>query len=138
MAKRDGKTRSAAYAHLGRVSNDPTERLDLIKWQGDPIEVELDCTEFTSHCPVTQQPDFGTIVIKYVPDKCLVETKSLKLFLASFRNKRAFNEQIVDSVAQQFFDQVQPHRVCVVGSFNTRGGISVTAKSERQKSNSND
>lgn len=133
MAKRNGTARKPAYTHLGRVSNDPTETLDLIAWQGAPIEVELHCTEFTSHCPVTQQPDFGTIVIKYAPREHLVETKSLKLFLAGFRNKRAFNERIVDSIAQQFFDQVQPHRVCVVGSFNTRGGISVTATSERER-----
>jgi len=67
--------------HLGKPSNEPVDEVDLIDWVGEAILIRLDCSEFTCICPVTGQPDFGTLTIEYVPDKHLVETKSLKLYL---------------------------------------------------------
>lgn len=96
------------------------------------MRVVLHCSEFTSHCPVTSQPDFGKLTIEYVPKGWLVETKSLKLFLWQYRSRKAFNERIVDEIAQTFFEQVRPAIVYVTGVFNARGGISVEARASRE------
>lgn len=121
---------------LGKVSNTPTRDLDVIEWgeaTPPPNWVELDCSEFTSHCPVTGQPDFARIKIVYHPDAHLVETKSLKLFLWTFRDVGQFNERLVDEIAQEFFNRVKPKWVSVEGAFHQRGGISVTARCRRDK-----
>lgn len=128
MAKRNGKVK-----HLGKVSNKPTRLLDALEWKGGPQVITLDCSEFSSHCPVTGQPDFGRLVIVYVPDKHIVETKSLKLFIWSYRDRKQFNESIVDEIAGIFFHQIKPVTVRVEGYFNPRGGISVNPVSERTK-----
>jgi len=93
--------------------------------------VTLQCSEFTSHCPVTGQPDFATLRIEYMPDKSIVETKSLKLYLWSYRDKAMFNEQIVEKIAADIIKQVRPKWVTVVGTFAQRGGISVQATATR-------
>lgn len=105
----------------------------MIPWSGGPLEVQLECSEFTSHCPVTGQPDFARLVIRYTPDKHLVETKSLKLYLWSFREAKAYNEALCDEVAHVFDAQVQPKSVTVEAMFHARGGISVTARAARQR-----
>ena len=119
--------------HLGKISNEPISELDMVKWEGEQIVVHFDCSEFSSHCPVTGQPDFGRLEISYVPDGQIIETKSLKLYLWSFRNLRKFNEGIVATIANQIFQQASPKWCEVIGSFNPRGGISVTARAERGK-----
>lgn len=122
-------------AHLGKISNTPISAsdLDLVKWTGGEILVHFDCSEFSSHCPVTSQPDFGRIEISYIPNGKLIETKSLKLYLWSFRNLRKFNEGIVDTICSQIYEQAQPKWCEVLGNFNPRGGISLTARAERGK-----
>lgn len=117
--------------HLGKQSRSAVIALDLIPWHGGHTVVTLDCTEFTSHCPVTAQPDFGHLVIEYCPDRHIIETKSLKLYLWGFRNAHKFNEAIVDEIAETILRQVKPAYVKVTGRFNTRGGIAVTACAER-------
>ena len=117
--------------HLGRRSNEPIDKVDLIEWKGDRILVQLECTEFTSLCPVTGQPDFGELVIEYVPDKHLAETKSVKLYLWRYRSERAFNEVLVDRIAADLYEQIKPLWLQVVGEFNIRGGILVTATAQR-------
>lgn len=117
--------------HLGRRSNEPIDKVDLIEWKGDRILVQLECTEFTSLCPVTGQPDFGGLVIEYVPDKHLAETKSVKLYLWRYRSERAFNEVLVDRIAADLYEQIKPLWLEVVGEFNIRGGILVTATAQR-------
>lgn len=113
--------------HLGVQSQDPIVELDTIDWhRPGQTTVKLDCSEFTSHCPVTKQPDFGRIEIAYLPGTKLVETKSLKLWLWQWRDRAAFNEEIVHEIAAKFMDQVEPLAVTVTGHFNPRGGISVT------------
>lgn len=119
--------------HLGTQSQRAIDTLDLIPWKGGHTVVTLNATEFTSHCPVTKQPDFGQLVIEYCPDKHLVETKSMKLYLWQFRDRAEFNESIVDSIATDLFRQVKPVWLTVTGHFNTRGGIAVTAKAERYR-----
>lgn len=88
--------------------------------------INFDCPEFTSMCPVTGQPDFASIHIRYVPDKLCIESKSLKFYLASFRNTRSFNEEIVNRILEDLVAVSQPRRMEVHGEFSPRGGISVT------------
>jgi len=117
--------------HLGKPSNQPMDKVDLIDWSGQPITVRLDCSEFTSLCPVTGQPDFARLLIEYVPERFLVETKSLKLYLWKYRSEPGFNETLVDRIASDLYAQIQPRWLRVEGRFNPRGGISVTATAER-------
>lgn len=121
--------------YLGKQNNRPTKNLDLIPWSGPSVEVTLDCTEFTSHCPVTGAPDFAHLVIKYTPDRSLVETKSIKLYLWSFRGEAEFNEKLIQKIAQDFFLKVSPKKLLVYGKFNPRGGISVNAQCELPEEN---
>src|SRR5260370_1047999 len=85
--------------------------------------ITFECCEFTSVCPVTGQPDFAQIRIKYVPDRLCIETKSLKFYLASFRNTRSFNEAIVNRILDDLVAACQPRHVVVHGEFSPRGGI---------------
>jgi 7-cyano-7-deazaguanine reductase len=117
-----------ALTHLGRQSQEPITQLETVPWTHGAAVVTLHCAEFTSHCPVTHQPDFGQLTISYAPKRALVETKSLKLFLWSFRERQAFNEELVHQIAQLFYAQVAPQWVEVAGRFNQRGGISVEAR----------
>ena len=79
--------------------------------------------EFTSLCPKTGQPDFGTIEIEYVPDRACVELKSLKLYLNGYRNTGAFYEDLVNLILDDLVGCLSPRSACVTGRFNTRGGI---------------
>jgi 7-cyano-7-deazaguanine reductase len=81
--------------------------------------------EFTSMCPVTGQPDFGHMVIDYVPDKWLIESKSLKLFLQSFRNHGAFHEDVTVSIAKRVAELLKPKWLRIGGYFNPRGGMPI-------------
>ncbi len=85
----------------------------------------LDCPDFTSLCPITGQPDFGRIVIDYVPGERCIESKSLKLYLFSFRNHGAFAEAIVNRLLDDVVAACSPRRAIVRGSFTPRGGISI-------------
>ncbi len=87
--------------------------------------VLLDCPEFTSLCPVTGQPDFGRLVIRYVPDEWIVESKSLKLYLFSFRNHGAFHEDVCNVVLDDLRHLLNPRYIEVRGLFRPRGGIAI-------------
>ena len=87
--------------------------------------VTLTSDEFTCLCPITHQPDYATIKIRYVPDKFLVESKSLKLYLTSFRNHGTFHEDVVNTIADDLIKLLQPRYLEVEGIFNARGGISI-------------
>lgn len=88
--------------------------------------IEIVCPEFTSMCPKTGQPDFGTITYTYTPDKLCVELKSLKLYLQRFRNQGIFYENVTNRLLDDFVRVSQPRRCKVVGHFTPRGGISTT------------
>ena len=83
------------------------------------------CPEFTSICPVTGQPDFGHLVIDYVPGDWILESKSLKLFLASFRNHGAFHEDCKVMIARRIADLVEPRWIRIGGYWFPRGGIPI-------------
>ena len=87
--------------------------------------VRFVCPEFTSLCPITQQPDFGHITINYIPDKRMVESKSLKLYLFSFRNHGAFHEDCVNIIMKDLVKLMAPRYIEVLGRFMPRGGISI-------------
>src|SRR5262245_46054956 len=82
------------------------------------------CPEFTAVCPKTGQPDFGTIRISYVPDRLCVELKSLKLYLASFRDRGIYYEDVTNVILDDLARAMHPRRLTVEGIFNVRGGIS--------------
>jgi 7-cyano-7-deazaguanine reductase len=81
--------------------------------------------EFTSMCPVTGQPDFGVMVIDYVPDKWLIESKSLKLYFQSFRNHGAFHEDCTVTIGRRVAGLLKPHWLRIGGYFNPRGGMPI-------------
>ena len=87
--------------------------------------VRFSAPEFTSLCPITGQPDFAHLVIDYVPDASLVESKSLKLFLASFRNHGAFHEACTVGIAKRLTDACKPHWMRIGGYWYPRGGIPI-------------
>ena len=88
--------------------------------------VEIVCPEFTSLCPKTGQPDFGTITYTYTPDERCVELKSLKLYLQRFRNEGIFYEAVVNRLLDDFVGACRPKACKVVGAFTPRGGISTS------------
>lgn len=89
-------------------------------------EIQIVCPEFTSVCPKTGQPDFGTITYTYTPNERCVELKSLKLYLQRFRNEGIFYENVVNRLLDDFVKACQPRRIKVVGAFTPRGGITTT------------
>lgn len=95
------------------------------KNQGNDYWVTFDCPEFTSLCPITGQPDFATIRIDYIPDVKMVESKSLKLYLFSFRNHGAFHEDCVNIIMKDLIALMNPKYIEVTGIFTPRGGISI-------------
>ena len=89
--------------------------------------VKFNCPEFTSLCPITGQPDFATIYISYVPDKLMVESKSLKLYLFSYRNHGDFHEDCVNKIMKDLIALLDPKYIEVTGKFLPRGGLSIDA-----------
>ena len=87
--------------------------------------VKFNCPEFTSLCPITGQPDFANIVISYVPDERLVESKSLKLYLFSFRNHGDFHEDVVNRIMKDLIALMDPKYIELWGEFLPRGGLSI-------------
>ena len=92
---------------------------------GNDYWVRFNCPEFTSLCPVTGQPDFAEIRISYIPDIKMVESKSLKLYLFSFRNYGDFHEDCVNTIMKDLVKLMDPKYIEVTGYFTPRGGISI-------------
>ncbi len=92
------------------------------------LEVTLHCNEFTCICPLTKQPDFATIEIVYRPDKLVVESKSMKLYLETFRSVGVFHEHLAVDIGKDFVRFVKPLSVDVTVKFNVRGGIGIDAR----------
>ena len=95
------------------------------KHPGNDYWVKFNCPEFTSLCPITGQPDFAEIVIRYIPDVKMVESKSLKLYLFSFRNHGDFHEDCVNIIMKDLISLMDPKYIEVTGLFTPRGGISI-------------
>ena len=95
------------------------------KHQENDYFVKFNCPEFTSLCPITGQPDFAAIYISYVPDVRMVESKSLKLYLFSFRNHGDFHEDCINIIMKDLIKIMDPRYIEVWGKFTPRGGISI-------------
>ncbi|HMO95981.1 MAG TPA: preQ(1) synthase [Tepidiformaceae bacterium] len=103
------------------------------QFPGRDYEIEFVAQEFTSVCPMTGQPDFGTIVVTYTPGARCIELRSFKFYLQAYRNKGIFYENVVNTILDDIVAAISPRRAEVTGDFNTRGGISarVTAVFEQ-------
>ena len=124
-------TRSAGLAQLGRrvglpASPDKT-KLECVSNPHPRViyAVRFTCPEFTALCPLTGQPDFAHLVIDYVPKNELIESKSLKLFLGSFRNHGAFHEDCTVTIARRLIDAMNPTWLRIAGYWYPRGGIPI-------------
>jgi 7-cyano-7-deazaguanine reductase len=105
------------------------------QFPGRDYEIEIICPEFTSVCPKTGQPDFGTLTFTYTPDQKCVELKSLKMYLQAFRNEGIFYENVTNRILDDLVGALQPRRIKLVAAFSPRGGIrenvTVTHAAER-------
>src|SRR5437868_6889618 len=93
---------------------------------GRDYTIEIVCPEFTSLCPKTGQPDFGTLTFRYTPDRLCVELKSLKLYLQRYRTQGIFYEAVVNRLLDDFVAACRPRKCQVIGAFTPRGGIATT------------
>jgi 7-cyano-7-deazaguanine reductase len=98
------------------------------------FEIAINCPEFTSVCPKTGLPDFGTIRIRYVPDQLCIELKALKYYLLSFRNQGIFYEAATNKILDDLVKACAPRRMVVIGDFTARGGITTKVTAEYSKS----
>jgi 7-cyano-7-deazaguanine reductase len=95
--------------------------------------VTLETDEFTCLCPLTGQPDFATIRVQYVPAEKVVESKSFKMYLWSYRDEGAFHEHVVNQMCDDLVNILDPHWIKVTGVFNIRGGIGITVEAEQTR-----
>ena len=93
-------------------------------------QIHFETDDFTCLCPVTGQPDFARVEIDYVPDRLCVETKSLKFYLASYRNERAFNEAVTNRILDDFVKTCSPREATITAQFSARGGIALSVRAE--------
>lgn len=126
---------TAGLTLLGQGTNQPTRKLEAFPnlHPGRPYTVTLVCDEFTCVCPATGQPDFATITISYVPNKKIVESKSLKLYLWSYRNEGVFHEHVTNLILDDVVAALDPLECHVTGAFKVRGGIAITVNADYRK-----
>lgn len=110
------------------MNNTPPSRDQLEtfvnQFPGRDYTIEIVCPEFTSVCPKTGQPDFGTLTFRYIPEGTCVELKSLKLYLQAFRNEGIFYENVTNRILDDLVAVTKPRRMTLVAQFTPRGGIS--------------
>lgn len=130
------KTNPARFTLLGRsgakIPASPAEaRLETFP---NPARrnyrIHFETDDFTSVCPITGQPDFARIDIDYVPARVCIESKSLKFYLASYRNERAFNEAVTNRILDDFVKACEPRQAIVTAQFSARGGMALTVRAE--------
>ena len=133
-AMRSPKQRLPATGPLPRPEN-PREAREVLKSEAFPAPntqlVTLTGTEFTSICPKTGQPDFGTVTIEYEPRELCIESKALKYYLWSYRNAGAFCEALAEQIADDVVYAVKPKSLAVRVTQNVRGGIALVAEARR-------
>ncbi|NJN54569.1 MAG: preQ(1) synthase [Anaerolineae bacterium] len=120
------------FTKLGRPMNEPSKELDRFPAPAHVTLVRFTSDELTSFCPVTGQPDFNKVEIEYAPDQWCVESKSLKLYLWTFRDEPIFGEGLAATIAEDIFTQLQPHHCRVTLHQNVRGGLQMTAVAEKR------
>lgn len=96
--------------------------------------IEIVCPEFTSVCPKTGHPDFGTLTFRYIPDQLCIELKSLKLYLQQFRNEGIFYENITNRILDDLVAALEPRHMTLTAAFTARGGITTTVTVEHRSS----
>ena len=113
----------------------PSKKLDVFAnpKPGRRYVITHECPEYTAMCPVTGQPDFGTIIVTYTPDKLCVELKSLKLYIWSFRDRGAFHEAVTNEIANRLVALLTPRFLRLSAQFNMRGGIATTVVAEHRR-----
>jgi 7-cyano-7-deazaguanine reductase len=131
MFKNTKKTDLAGLTLLGKPSK-PVRRLETFPNHNDKRDylITLQTEEFTCVCPKTGQPDFAKIKIQYIPDKKIIESKSLKLYLWSFRNEGVFHEHVTNIMLDDLVAALQPRWCKVSAEFAARGGIGITVDAE--------
>ena len=122
---------------LGKTINGPSKELETFPKPEHVTTVTFTSDELTSFCPVTEQPDFNTVVIEYHPDKLCVESKSLKLYLWTFREERIFGEGLASAIVRDIFEKLQPFYCKVTLEQNIRGGLKMTAVAEHKRGDMN-
>ncbi|PYK11326.1 MAG: NADPH-dependent 7-cyano-7-deazaguanine reductase QueF [Verrucomicrobia bacterium] len=133
MAKRKRSHLTLLGRSETKIPNSPNEaRLETFPnpAPGRSYRIHFETDDFTSVCPITGQPDFAQIDIDYVPEHLCVETKSLKFYLASYRNERAFNEAVTNLILDDFVKACSPREAAVTAQFSARGGIGLTVHAE--------
>lgn len=112
---------------LGRQDSKSERKLEAFPNHHKGLKVTAHCTEFTCFCPLTHQPDYAQIEIEYYPADLCIESKSLKLYLESYREEGVFHEHLAYDIARDIMDAIRPFSVEVTVKFNVRGGISIDA-----------
>lgn len=100
---------------------------------GREYSIKISCPEFTSLCPKTGQPDFGTVTIEYCPDKKCIELRSLKFYMQSYRNKGIFYEALVNQILDDLAAEAKPKWMKIAARFTPRGGITTEVTAEYNK-----
>ncbi len=121
------------FKHLGHKSNAPSKALESFPTPANIELVKFDSNELSSFCPVTHQPDFNQVSIEYKPDALCLESKSLKLYLWSFRDEAKFAEALAGEIAEDIFKAIQPFWIKITLAQNIRGGLQLTAIAEKRK-----
>ena len=119
-----------------RVSTRPSTHMETFAnpRPGRDYEIRMEIPEFTCVCPMTGQPDFATITIRYVPAFRIVESKSLKLYLGTYRNEGIFQEHLVNTICDDLVRALDPEWIEVTGAFKSRGGIAITVVASHARS----
>ena len=112
--------------HARSGINTPLPKIESFENQFKNYEITISIPEFTSVCPRTGLPDFGTITIRYIPDQWCAELKSLKIYFLAYRNLGIFYENAVNRILRDFVKAIKPVRAIVIGEFNVRGGMRST------------
>ncbi|HET6447165.1 MAG TPA: preQ(1) synthase [candidate division Zixibacteria bacterium] len=122
----------AELSLLGEGKTVPDRRLETFpnRHPGRDYVVTLSSDEFTCICPATGQPDFATITVKYIPDRRIVESKSFKLYLWSYRNEGVFHEHITNVILDDLVEALSPKWCEVTGDFSVRGGVKISVVAE--------
>ena len=121
------------FKYLGKKVNKPSKQLDTFPKPKNITHVMFEGEELTCLCPVTGQPDFNTVVIEFEPDKLCLESKSLKLYLWSFREEAVFAEGLADIIVSDLFKALKPFGCKVTLMQNIRGGLQLTAVAEKKR-----
>lgn len=119
-----------AIASIDTIATDMIETVDYEYHDRRDVSIVIEHGEFTSLCPRTGLPDFGTITIHYIPNRKIIELRSLKFYFLQYRNAGVFYEHVVNKILDDLVPLLEPHMMEITGNFNVRGGFSTTTSVE--------